>query len=352
MRMGHVPAEKASEPVPDESLGTAMSRIGIGTLTVLLTIAWGPAVGSCAAKEQILVPTEETVAYLQEHLRELTVVIGDRSVYLPENLKRTESYIESFFRGVGLPTNLQSYAYRDITVANVIAQLDFCPHPSRRFILGAHYDSVAGTVGADDNASAVAVMLEAARRLAALRGRVELDLSVTFVAFALEEPPVYATRFMGSVVYADQLKSEQANIDGMLCLEMVGYTCRQPGCQGYPFPLMFMNYPKEGNFIGVVGNFAGRDLTRSLNRAFRRNPELPVVTLTVPFNGWVMPPVRLSDHASFWDRGFKAVMITDSAFYRNPYYHTTEDTLDKLDFGFMAELVESLTIFFRDQGQR
>jgi hypothetical protein len=115
---------------------------------------------------------------------------------------------------------------------------------------------------------------------------------------------------------------------------------------------MFMNYPKEGNFIGVVGNFAARDLTRSLDRAFRRNPELPVVTLTVPFNGWVMPPVRLSDHASFWDRGFKAVMITDTAFYRNPYYHTTEDTPDKLDFGFMAELVESLTVFFRDQGQR
>lgn len=327
-----------------------MCRIGI--LIVLSAIAWGAAAGSPAAKEQILVPTEETVAYLQEHLRELTVVIGDRSVYLPDNLKKTESYIESFFRGAGLPTSLQTYAYRDITVANVIAQLDFCPHPSRRFILGAHYDSVAGTVGADDNASAVAVMLETARRLAALRGKVELDLSVIFVAFALEEPPVYATRFMGSVVYATQLKSERVSIDGMLCLEMVGYTCRQPGCQGYPFPLMFMNYPKEGNFIGVIGNFAARDLTRSLDRAFRRNPELPVVTLTVPFNGWVMPPVRLSDHASFWDRGFKAVMITDSAFYRNPYYHTTEDTLDKLDFGFMAELVESLTIFFRDQGQR
>ena len=127
---------------------------------------------------------------------------------------------------------------------------------------------------------------------------------------------------------------------------MVGYSFHNPGCQGYPFPLMFLGYPEEGNFIGLVGNFKSRDFTGSLFRAFRKNPELPVIKLTVPFGGWLMPSVRLSDHSSFWDQGFKAVMITDSAFYRNPHYHLPSDTMEKLDYGFMAELVNSLLIFF------
>jgi hypothetical protein len=122
--------------------------------------------------------------------------------------------------------------------------------------------------------------------------------------------------------------------------------CDEPGCQSYPFPLMFMNYPKAGNFIGIVGNSSSRGLTRSLERAFQKNPSLPVVTLTVPLNGWVLPSIRLSDHASFWDENFNAVMVTDSAFYRNPNYHLPSDTMDRLDFRRMAELVKSLLIFF------
>ena len=219
------------------------------------------------------------------------------------------------------------------------------PNPARRILIGAHYDSVAGTVGADDNASAVAVQLETARQLAMLKQGVELDLAVTFVSFALEEPPVYGTRFMGSRVYADQARRRGERIDAMLCLEMVGYTCSEPSCQSYPFPLMFFGYPKEGNFIGIVGNFDSLGLTRSIFSRFQKNPDLPVIKLTVPLNGWIMPAVRLSDHASFWDEGFRAVMITDSAFYRNPHYHQVTDTMDMLDYRFMAELVESLVRF-------
>ncbi len=320
-------------------------------LALLAALILGLPIEASQAKEPSLIEIEETTQRLRNHVQELTIAIGERSIEQPQSLKRTEGYIESFFRGIGLQTDLQPYDYRGLIVANVIARLDFGDRPSRCFILGAHYDSVVGTVGADDNASAVAVLLETARCLALLKDKVSLDLSVIFVAFALEEAPVFATPFMGSVVYADQVKSSKKPIDGMLCLEMVGYSCHRPGCQGYPFPLMFMNYPKEGNFIGVVGNFASRGLTRSISQAFRQNPALPVVALTVPLSGWLLPPVRLSDHASFWDRGFKAVMITDSAFYRNPYYHTTADTMDKLDFGFMAELVESLVGFFKIEGQ-
>jgi Zn-dependent M28 family amino/carboxypeptidase len=150
---------------------------------------------------------------------------------------------------------------------------------------------------------------------------------------------------MGSRVYAEQARRRNEPIDSMICLEMVGYSCREPRCQSYPFPLMFFGYPKEGNFIGIVGNFASRGLTRSLFDSFQKNPNLPVVQLTIPFNRWIMPAVRLSDHASFWYEGFKAVMITDSAFYRNPHYHLPSDRMDTLDFRFMAALVESLATF-------
>jgi Zn-dependent M28 family amino/carboxypeptidase len=297
-----------------------------------------------------VIDIQETVGRLREHVHQLTVAIGERSVRLPENLEKTAAYIESLYRDINLPVQRETYRYRDFTVANIIATLDFSNNPARHYLLGSHYDSVWGTVGADDNASAVAVQLETARQLRARLGKKLLDLRVKFVSFALEEPPAFGTRHMGSKVHAKNAKKNNERIDGMLCLEMVGYTCHQEGCQSYPFPLMFMDYPKQGNFIGIVGNLKSKWLTGSLFKAFQKNRELPVIKLTVPFGGWIMPSVRLSDHSPFWDQGYRAVMITDSAFYRNPHYHMDTDTMDKLDFEFMAELVESLVMFFDEVG--
>jgi hypothetical protein len=305
------------------------------------------ATGNLSGEEYRMIDLQETAERLQQHLSMLTVTIGERSIYRPGNLEKARLYIESFHRDLGLKVESQMYRYGDLEVGNVVAQIDLAESPSRLFLLGAHYDSVAGTVGADDNAAAIAVQLEVARALRDLVGRSNSDVSVKIVSFVLEEPPTFATRHMGSKVYARKARKDREKIDGMICLEMVGYFCDQPGCQSYPFPLMFMNYPKEGNFIGIVGNSNSRDLTRSLEQAFRRNPGLPVVTLTVPLNGWILPSVRLSDHSAFWDESFKAVMVTDSAFYRNPHYHLSSDTMDKLDFRRMAELVASLLIFFQ-----
>lgn len=313
----------------------------------LLLTAFDIRPGSTGDRDKWMIDIQQTVERLQDHLETLTLTIGERSLFLPENLKRTANYIESFYRGMGLPVHSEPYQYQGLTVDNVVTEISFCANPSKYYLLGAHYDTVAGIVGADDNASAIAVQLETARHLKELKGIEELDLAVKFVSFALEEPPIFGTPYMGSRVYARKAKEKEEKIDGMICLEMVGYTCHSPGCQGYPFPLMFFGYPKEGNFIGIVGNFKSWEFTRSISRAFRENPELPTVKLSVPFGGWLMPSVRLSDHASFWDRGFKAVMVTDSAFYRNPHYHLPSDTMDKLDYRFMAELVESLLIFFR-----
>lgn len=299
-----------------------------------------------ASEKRSMIDIKTTTERLHDHLIALTVTIGERSVLIPKNLKRTAEYIEAFYQDIGVPVHSESYSYRNYAVENIVSEVSFCDNPAKRFIVGAHYDSVAGTVGADDNASAIAVQLETARQLNALKDRRKLDLAVKFVSFALEEPPTYGTRHMGSRVYALKAWKEKERIDGMICLEMVGYTCHQSGCQSYPFPLMFFGYPKQGDYIGIVGNISSGSLTRALFRNFSKNSELPVIKLTVPLGGWLLPAVRLSDHASFWDKGYKAVMITDTAFFRNPHYHTPSDTMDKLDFGFMAELVESLLIFF------
>ena len=300
-----------------------------------------------ADKDVTMMDIQETTARLKEHLTVLTRSIGERSVYQPENLKKTETYIRSIFCDIGLDPRSQTYRYEQMEVANIEAEVSLGHTSLNQYVLGAHYDSVAGTAGADDNASAVAVLLETARQLAALKTDHLPDISVKFVAFALEEPPVYGTRFMGSRIYARNAGKVKEKIDGMICLEMVGYTCRQPGCQDYPFPLMYFGYPEKGNFIGIVANFKSRRFAQGLTQAFLNNPELPVVKLTVPLNGWILPSVRLSDHASFWDEGFKAVMVTDSAFYRNPHYHLLSDSMDTLDFNFMAQLVKSLLLFFK-----
>lgn len=303
--------------------------------------------GSLRGEEGAMIDIQETSERLRRHLTMLTVTIGERSVLQPENLERARAYIESCYHELGLPVENQRYPYENLTVANVIARIEAGDVPSRRtYLVGAHYDSVAGTVGADDNAAAIAVLLETARCLKILAGSRPLNATVKLVAFALEEPPAYATRYMGSRVYARQARNAGEQLDGMICLEMVGYYCHEPGCQRYPFPLMFLDYPEAGNFIGIVGNSGSRKLTRGLEAAFRKNPELPVVTLTVPLNGWIMPSVRLSDHSSFWNEGYEAVMVTDTAFYRNPHYHLPTDTMDKLDLRRMAELVASLLIFF------
>ncbi len=283
---------------------------------------------------------------LEGHLKALTRTIGERSVRRPENLAASAEYLQSIFRSIPMETRLDGYDFRGMTVNNVIAALTPPRTPEAHFVVGAHYDSVVGTVGADDNASAVAVMLETAVALAAPENHRRLTASVTFAAFALEEPPAYGTRYMGSRVYAARARRSGMAINGMICLEMVGYSCRTPGCQHYPFPLMFMGYPETGDFIGIVGNFRSRPFARKLLTSFRKNPHLPAIGLTVPFDGWLMPTVRLSDHASFWREGYPAVMVTDSAFYRNPHYHMPSDTMETLDLDFMARVVESLVGFF------
>jgi Zn-dependent M28 family amino/carboxypeptidase len=322
-------------------------QLKVTAIIILLQWSMLCVVSSAQNRSGDMLGIEKISQRLRNHLNELTVSIGERSVIVPENLTKTADYIESFYDSLGMQVRKEPYEYAGMTVANVVSEITFGLQPKHHFLIGAHYDSVTGTVGADDNASAIAVQLETARQLKALEGREELDLAVKFVSFALEEPPVYHTPYMGSRVYARKARKQNEKIDGMICLEMVGYACHERGCQQYPFPLGFFGYPEQGDFIGIVANSKSHKFSKLLKEQFSKNADLPVVSLNVPLNGRILPAVRLSDHASFWDAGFNAVMITDSAFYRNPHYHTELDTMEKLDYRFMAELVESLILFFR-----
>ncbi len=273
---------------------------------------------------------------LRRHVGKLTVEIGDRTVYRPGSLALAATYIEDVFERAGLEVERQSYDYHGQQVANLIATPKGGGAPAY-YLIGAHYDTVPGTPGADDNASAVAVLLELGRRLASRPVTPPLRL----VGFTLEEPPAYNTSLQGSRVFVRELAQAGERVLGAVILEMVGYTSPR---QHYPLVLRWAGYPRRGNFIGVVGNWRSRRFGNAILRGFRRNPLLPVESLFVPLDGRVLPATRLSDHASFWDRGWPAVMVTDTAFFRNPNYHTPLDRLETLDFGFMAELVGSLAL--------
>ncbi|MGH6737185.1 MAG: M28 family peptidase [Methyloceanibacter sp.] len=274
---------------------------------------------------------------LRAHVEALAVDIGPRTPFTASSLELAATYIQSVLVDAGYAVTEQPYQYLDYRVANIIGTSAAAAEASDFYVVGAHYDTVPTTRGADDNASAVAVMLELARRVS----RARLKAPVLFVAFTLEEPPAHLTRHQGSRVFVRQCQESGNRVRGAIILEMVGYTSPR---QQYPFISRWPGYPAEGDFIGIIGNWRSRQFGHTILRGFHNNARLPVESLFVPFNGWILPATRLSDHAAFWDAGWPALMVTDTAFFRNPNYHLPSDTIDTLDFDFMAELVMSLEL--------
>ena len=282
--------------------------------------------------------------HLEAHLRFLSVELGERSIYRPAKLKEAEDYIFQKLAALGYEPRRQTYVYLRQQVSNIIAGEE---KPSGYYLLGAHYDTVSGTPGADDNASGVAVLLEVAHLARHLR----LPAAWAFAAFTCEEPPAYFTPYMGSRVYAKRAKRLRHRILGMLGLEMVGYYSRAPGSQSLPLALRFMGYPTTGDFIGLVSDRRSRPLMERLAAAIKGGGSLPAVTLAVPLGGHILPEVRLSDHANFWDEGYPAVMLTDTAFMRNPHYHGSGDVMAHLDLDAMTELTLGLVNFLWHEGR-
>ena len=248
-------------------------------------------------------------------------------------LEQAAQYIKGELIHIGLDVQEDHFQWEGKTYKNFIVEKKGTIFPQKVLILGAHYDTVADSPGADDNASAIAVLLEVARNIQP----VSLGCTVRWVAFSLEE---YG--YIGSTHYVENLKKGNEEILGMISLEMVGFTGPK---QNYPPYLNLKYYPNVGDFIAIIGNERSQKLLEKVCQSFKNHiPQLPLEFLVVPGNGEGMEEVRLSDHISFWDRGIPALMITDTAFLRNPNYHLPSDRIETLDFEFMRKV--AIGIFY------
>lgn len=256
----------------------------------------------------------------------------------PESLLRVQSFIKETFTGLGYTVQEDPFFYRGRTFTNLIASLD-PEDPRPRWIFAAHFDSVSGSPGADDNATGVAALLEAARTFAEFKQKqtTPLPCRVEFAAFNLEEYGM-----IGSRAYAKKLKKKRAEVRGMFSLEMVGYAAHSAGSQKMPVVLKAF-YPDVGNFIALVSNTSSKSLLDKTKKIFKTVAGLGTQTLILPANGWILPDARLSDHSPFWDEGFPALLVTDTSFYRNPYYHTQEDKIEILDLDFLGKVTEAVS---------
>ncbi|MRR16009.1 MAG: M28 family peptidase [Deltaproteobacteria bacterium] len=282
---------------------------------------------------------------LYHHVDVLSREIGSRSLREPHKLCQAQNYIETFLQKIHFPYVLQSYRVNGKTFSNVIATAPGNNNPPETIVIGAHYDTILNTPGADDNASGVAVLLEMCR---ALQNNAP-DRTVKLVFFTLEEPPVFDTEQMGSWVFATDARARGENIALMISLDMLGYYNDNEKRQQYPLPLMDLFYSDTPNFIVVAGDTPCRHLVASAADHIRRTCDFRVEDLTVPR---FFPGIKLSDNLSFWKMGYKAMMITDTGFYRNPNYHTQQDTIETLNFDKLASLCEGLIAMARALGRR
>ena len=317
-------------------LGGLAIAVGIAGCTMI----WMP--GSTWSKRlPPLTPDEQALAdQLRRNVTRLATDIGARNTQFPEKLHEAAEYISAEFTLAGYEPERQEYRVTASTpgliCANIVAEQRGRTSPDEIVVVGAHYDSAPldGCNAANDNASGVAATLALARRLA---GR-NLVRTLRFVAFANEEPPHFQTPDMGSLVYARQCAARHEKIVAMISLETLGYYRDTPGSQDYPFPMNWF-YPNTGNFVAFIGNVGSRRLVRRGIAAFRRDTAFPSEGAALPER---LPGVGWSDHWAFWRAGFPAIMVTDTALFRYPHYHTSLDNTGDLDYERLARVVAGL----------
>lgn len=267
---------------------------------------------------------------LKAHVRVLAADIGPRNVFNPKNLEEAFLYLCRFWEQIGYQVKVETFQAEGHTCRNAVVEIPGRSASDEIVVVGAHYDTVGYSPGANDNGSAVAGLLELSR----LFKEVSPRRTLRFVAFANEEPPFFKTRNMGSLVYAKGCRRRGEKIVAMVCLETIGYYRKEKGTQKYPFPLSAC-YPDTGDFLAVVGNLQSKPLVQSFARHFMEESDFPIQCAAL-FG--LVPGIDWSDHWSFWEVGYPAIMLTDTALFRYPYYHTTEDTPDKLDYHSLARV--------------
>ena len=273
---------------------------------------------------------------LRVHLQAL---VGERHpLSSPARLHQTEQYLRGQFSEIGLTVTAHEFEALGGIYRNVVGTVpprSIQNGANTPLIIAAHYDTVEGSPGADDNASALAVLLDVAQQITQL----SLERPVQFIAFCLEEE-----NLLGSRAYTAHLAATQKSIHGAVVLECVGYAKDEEGSQKIP-PGIPVPVPTIGNFLAVIGNQASASFTQAVSEVM--GTHMPIVPLVVPGNGDVLPDTRRSDHTAFWERGFPAVMLTDTANFRNPNYHRPTDTIDTLNLDFMASVADAVTATVR-----
>lgn len=281
-------------------------------------------------------PLSDEERPLEAALRRHVAAVASRehNMQHPAALEAAAKEIEKTLAELGFTVLLQRFSTPLGEARNIEVEIAGGALAREIVLAGAHYDSVKGSPGANDNGSGVAALLELARLMRDAKPARTLRL----VWFVNEEPPYYKGEDMGSRRYARRSRERGENIVAMLSLETIGYYSDRDGSQRYPFPLGFF-YPSRGNFLAFVSNLGSRALLHQAITAFRRRAEFPSEGVAAPA---IIPGVDWSDHASFWERGYPALMLTDTAPYRYPWYHTAQDTPDKVDYARLARVVRGL----------
>ena len=306
-------------------------------IVIIIFIGIPPAIAIALVSQPILffskqkLPVNVSSQAFRDYVVQLSEKLPRRSDD-SDKLNFTARYIEHQLSQYG---DVKEHVYEVLGIPYRNISLKIGPESQQLIVIGAHYDTFNGNPGADDNASGVAGLIE----LAKLISTEKLDIPIQLIAYTLEEPPYFRSQDMGSAVHAKQLKADGVDVVAMISLEMIGYYTDKPNSQAYPMPLMSLMYPTSGNFIAIVGSLSGVGLVRQAKSAMQRVMSLPVYSINAPS---FIPGVDFSDHLNFWNQGYPAIMVTDTAFYRNKAYHTENDTWDRLDYEKMAEVVKGV----------
>ena len=266
--------------------------------------------------------------------------VGNRSTWYPKRFAEAAAWIHDQLSSYGYNQINESFVERGSRTPNLEVVVPGTSNPAEIIVIGAHYDAFQGAPGADDNASGVAAVLHLAR---IYRNKPQ-PRTLRFVLFVNEEPPAFWTKDMGSWVYAKQCRANKDNIVAMISIESIGYYSDQPKSQQYPKPLDSL-YPSTGDFIAFVSNYSSRSLNKHALSVFRATTQFPSEGGSPP---GFFPGVGWSDHWSFWEEGYAAMMVTDTATFRNPHYHTPTDAADTLDYDRTARVVNGLKHVIND----
>jgi hypothetical protein len=270
---------------------------------------------------------------IKSHLNALTKTNGYRQHKNIDLLNQTANYIYNYFKQFADTTYYQEYVVNGLTYKNVICS--FGTINSKTIVIGAHYDVCGNQEGADDNASGVVGLLELSRQLK----NQDLKYKVDLIAYTLEEPPYFRTEHMGSYIHAKSLVDKQTKIYGMISLEMIGYFKDERKTQSYPIGLLSLFYGKRGNYITLVNKFGKGKFARKFSKTFKREKTIRTKRFIGPKG---LPGIDFSDHLNYWRFGFSALMLTDTAFYRNKNYHEKTDTMETLDIERMAMVIDGV----------